>query len=119
MKYSETLLVYIKKCYTCIEDSFKKISLKKSDVSCDLVGNKTTDKMTSKSKTLAIPTQTEEFNAVNSLKILEKRCILPKKPQQIIEVIRLIPKVIMRTDNVNKEINIDQWKVIQQATLTH
>ena len=76
------LLVYIKKCYMCIENRFKKSSSKKSDVSCDLIGNKTTDKITSKSKTLAIPTQTEEFNAVSSLKIPDEKCILPKKPHK-------------------------------------
>ena len=76
------LLVYIKKCYMCIENRFKKSSSKKSDVSCDLIGNKSTDKITSKSKTLAIPTQTEEFNAVSSLKIPDERCILPKKPHK-------------------------------------
>ena len=92
----------------CIENSYKTSSSKKSDVSCDLIGNKTTDKMTSKSKTLTIPTQTEEFNAVSSLKIPDERCILPKKPQKSIEVIRLIQKVIIRTNNFNKEINIDQ-----------
>ena len=61
----------------CIENNFKTSSSKKSDVSCDLIGNKTT----SKSKTLTIPTQTEGFNAVSSLKIPDERCILPKKPQ--------------------------------------
>ena len=90
-KYSQKLLDSAKKSTT---DAIKTASIRATqkipEVTGDLIGNKTADKITNVSKKNNDPNnETEEDVEINTYK---KRYIFPEERQQIINELRLIPK---------------------------
>ena len=90
-KYSQKLLDSAKKSTT---DAIKTASIRATqkipEVTGDLIGNKTADKITNVSKKNNDPNnETEEDVEINTYK---KRYIFPEERQQIINELQLIPK---------------------------
>ena len=89
-KYGKKLVDTAKKSATdAIKTASKRAIQKTAEATCDLIGNKIADEITSISKksTKKLPTIDEDAE----LSTYKKRYISPKERQQIIDELRLVP----------------------------
>ena len=96
-KYSQKLLDSAKKSTTdAIKTASKRAIQKPAEATGDLIGNKIADKITSisnKKSTKQLPNNDEAEEDVE-ITTHKKRYVSPEERQQIIDGIRLIPKII-------------------------
>ena len=93
-KYGQKLLDSAKKSTTdAIKTAAKRAIQKAAEATCDLIGNRIADKITSVSKksTKELPNNETEQEDVKRT-TYKKRYISPEETQQIIDELRLVPK---------------------------
>ena len=92
-KYGQKILDSAKKSTTdAIKTASKRAIQKLAEATGDLIGNKIADKITSASKKSAKGSQNNETEEDAEIATPTKRYTSPKKKQQIIEELRLVPK---------------------------
>ena len=90
-KYNQKLLDSAKKSRTdVIKTDSKRAIQKAAEATCDLIGNKIADKITSVSKKSSMDLYFKKWHLEDELEVPKKRYISPVKRQQIIDELRLV-----------------------------